>query len=55
MVDAFAATSRACSATYCSLLQLANTIGDDQRHTDARVFYEGALDAKRYQRFEVSG
>lgn len=35
------------------VLQLLNTIGDDQRHTDVRVIYEGALDARRYQRFDM--
>jgi len=35
------------------LLSLMNAIGEDRRHTDIRVVYEGTLDARRYQRFDM--
>ncbi len=35
------------------LLQLFDSISNDPRHTDVRVVYEGALDARRYQRFDM--
>ncbi|CAN5907309.1 hypothetical protein BH11PSE13_BH11PSE13_32910 [soil metagenome] len=35
------------------LLRLMDSIGQDPRHTDIRVVYDGTLDARRYQRFEM--
>ncbi|MDB5827281.1 MAG: blue light sensor protein [Variovorax sp.] len=35
------------------LMRLMDRIGQDPRHTDVRVVYEGALDARRYRRFDM--
>lgn len=36
-----------------ALLGLMSSIIEDPRHTDVRVVYDGALDTRRYQRFDM--